>query len=236
MKRIKFLFLIITLFLNECAIAQNTNSSDGEKKSYLSLGIGPSVPLAEYASKDFADPQSGYANIGPWIHISYARRIGERFGATGLLFGNINSFDEATIEFYYPVDFTSDPWKNAGVMLGGYYTSGSPDISFEMRLMLGYFVSVSPAATVRGFDDNDDPLKVYFEEAMTGALCGDLGLGLKTRISDRVSFIAMLDFMVAEPEYTNTKTYRNDLLYSVETYSQPMSTMNLSIGIAINLK
>ena len=220
--------------------AQRNSYVDYERKGYLGFGIGTAIPFAAFASKDPSDPESGFANIGGCIQIEFAYKFSERFGIASLAFGTINPFDENQLEYAgadISYQINSDPWKCIGFMAGGYYTSALTPAAFEMRLMVGYVKAISPADHHSFYKaEINDYIFAYTEESRAGSITGDLGLGVKVKLSEIISFISHMDFWVALPRFVNQKTYENGLLHYFPTYDQPINNMNLTLGIAVNIK
>jgi len=119
-------------------------------KGFISVALGPSFPLGDYASKDLENVYAGYAGIGEFVNISYSRLIGKYFGFSAALHGQRNPlntrelekdfstlkintggiwagptpFPPPTLPFTYTVypdwKFEKDAWLSGSLLLGGY--------------------------------------------------------------------------------------------------------------------
>ena len=76
----------------------NSYSQIGKQKGYLSLTIGPSFPIGNYAKSDVTNSLSGLAKMGGVINISYCRLTGKNFGIAATLLGQINPLNIHSME------------------------------------------------------------------------------------------------------------------------------------------
>src|SRR5690349_13756881 len=58
--------------------------------SQISLSIGPSLPVGEFASKDGTDPSSGVAKLGALADLSYMTPAKDHLGLIGTVRWRIN--------------------------------------------------------------------------------------------------------------------------------------------------
>jgi hypothetical protein len=237
--------LIILLMISQGFVKAQTTATPApasapvseNPRGYIGISIGPSFPFSDFASKDFDNEQAGFAKNGFNGNISGAYRLGKRFGLAGMLFGTKNAFNESAFSAIVNyLDIQSTTWQSNGFMVGGYYSAGSSKTTFEMRLLIGYSNAKLPEIIANGYDQSGYPAQVKQESVEAGNLCSDLGFGLKTRLSQKMSFIGSLDFYSSEPEFANVRTYINNDLFSTDTFSEPINVINITIGVAFNLK
>ena len=70
------------------AIASPSLAQD--KKGYIGISLGPSIPLGDLASKDIDNESAGFATSGAIFDISVAYKLGKGpFGITAMLRGQI---------------------------------------------------------------------------------------------------------------------------------------------------
>ncbi len=105
----KLLFVVIALFAAEPALAQAE-----ERRGFIGLGIGPSLPFGTFADASAVNPRAGRAfpgYIDTMLNIGYRR--GERFGIAAFL-----SYGEYVMRNGGDDDW----WQVAGLTVGPMYT------------------------------------------------------------------------------------------------------------------
>ncbi|MEO5570102.1 MAG: outer membrane beta-barrel protein [Bacteroidia bacterium] len=239
MKRTIYILIFICLVVFAAsAQSKSSEASSEDKKGFIGLSLGPAFSYTDFASKDINNENAGFAKTGFNLNVSFGYRLGRHFGIAAMLCGNSNSFDNAGFEkiFSTLAQVNSTPWKSNGVMAGGYYSSASSKVSFEMRLVIGYANTTSPEISVRLTDFSGAQVDLLQESVSGGTLCSDFGVGLKAALSEKFSFLGNLDFYATEPELSNVRTYIDGVLYDSSTLKQRVSIITITAGIAYNLK
>jgi hypothetical protein len=205
---------------------------------YLGFGIGPSIPVSDYASNDINSDKSGLAKTGYNANIHFAYRQGNHFGLAGSLFTNSNSIDENALKTAFsgfPVkSITTTAWKSSGFLIG-LYISSPGKITFEMRVMAGYSSNKSTSTNVEVIDVNGMIGTLSQAAVTTGSFCFDIGPGLKIKLNNTLSLVSYADYYSTTPEFKSIVTSINGAPYSSQDYTQPYRAINITTGIAFNL-
>ena len=233
----KIVFSLIALM----TIASLTFAQD--KKGYVGISIGPSIPMGDFSSKDADNSAAGWANTGAIFDISLAHKLGGgNFGLTALLRGQVNPTDvEALVNEYANqyrgVDWTveSSGWGIGGIMLGGFGSFPlSEKTSFDTRALIGFLSTSCPEITVTGSGPGGT---AWIKQNNTSATSFSylVGVGFKFDIGSKLYLLTNLDYLGSKPEFSGVETTASDGSRNFDTWSQPLGTFNLSIGIAIKL-
>jgi hypothetical protein len=109
------IFLCILFTIQFFAISYSQNAND---KGYISLLLGPSIPVGNYASSNFSNSKAGFAGLGENLNISYCRLLGKNFGIAAELLGQINPLNVKAMEKSFATQKFAEPYF--------YSTTGPP--------------------------------------------------------------------------------------------------------------
>jgi len=106
-----FLTIILALLLGHFSYAQQSRP-----QGVLSFSIGPSLPAGGFANDDAMARSAGFAKTGGNVHFTYSKLLGNKFGFTARLLGQINPLNTSSLERSF-----------SSVKIGaeGYFWSGS---------------------------------------------------------------------------------------------------------------
>lgn len=216
-----------------------------DKKGYIGISIGPSIPTGDLASKDADNEAAGWANTGAIFDISFAYKLGEgNFGITALLRVQANPTDNQAlvdeIANQNPdpgINWTieSDGWGIGGFMFGGFGSFPiSEKASFDTRAMIGFLSASSPEITVTGTGPGGT---AWIKQGSTTAASFAylIGAGFKFDIGSKLYLLTNLDYLGSNPEFSDVELTASDGSRETDTWSQSMGTINLSVGIALKL-
>jgi hypothetical protein len=231
--------IIIGLLALTCLHA---NAQD-DKRGYLTIGLGPSVPFSDFSSTSASNDDAGYAMTGGNLNIAFAYRLGQNLGLTAMLTGTSNPVDvdalAADFKQSYPNanwTVTADRWRIGGVMIGGFATfPASENLSFDVRLLGGVLKSTMPeirATATSGIIGGS----ATREEKSVATVTFDLGFMFKYKIANAVCILAGADFITANPKFNDVVTRTSFGGSSTADIDQTYSTMNINIGIGFLVK
>jgi len=214
-----------------------------EKKGYIGISLGPSIPMGNLSSKDADNDAAGWANTGAIFDISFAYKLGGgNFGLTALLRGQANSTDAQALadEFanQYPgINWTveSGGWGIGGLMFGGFGSFPLSDkSSFDTRAMIGFLSASSPELTVTGTGPGGT---AWIKQGSTAAssFAYLLGAGFKFDVGRKLYLLTNIDYLGSNPEFRNVETTTSLGTRERSSWSQSMGTLNLSIGLALKI-
>ena len=238
-----------------------------QKNGTLSLSLGPAIPVGEFANKSVVDDKSGLAKIGWLADLSYLHPIGNKhFGFIATLRGRINGVDtKSAMDLYatsypqYAWSATSNHWKAAAVMAGGYYNfPASSKIDIPVALLAGVAKAYFNEQTITGVRDSAnvpvDLIQAKFNKVDATAFSGMLKAGMVYHLTKRCALTANIDFWYLKPTFKNvtqTVVFAQGLIvpgvlspsnatsisvYSdTRSYQQPMNSVNVTVGLAYGL-
>lgn len=232
----------ILTYLVLVTICLQANAQE-EKRGYLSIGLGPSIPLSDFASTSTGNDDAGYALNGGNLNLTFAYRIGSNLGVTGMLTGTSNPVNVTALaqdfkENYPSADWeiTADRWKIGGLMVGGFGTFPITErFTFDVRLLAGVLQSTMPKVTAKA-TAGALGASATREEKMATALTFDLGFLFRYQVGNSICLLAGTDFIGANPKYNDVKTTTSFGNSSSQDIDQVYSTMNINVGIGILLK
>lgn len=234
--------LLIPIFFSLLLITNAAQSQEGDV--YVSIGAGASIPLANYANTDFNDEASGFARVGGNFNINFGYRFNEYFSLSGLLSGCVNRYDYVELQSWLTQEFAaalpdtkwiveSKNWGTGGLMVGA--TGSLPLVAnrlfFEARVLGGFMYAYSPAIYVTGKETDEPDKNIDIEQASALSWVLDAGAGFRYKRTRKQYFILFADYMQAKPSFTNVQTNTNVGFERNETFTQQISTVNISIGI-----
>lgn len=235
-----FLLALATLLL--CF----SNASAQLDRGSVGFSIGPALVIGDFASKDNDNSDAGFTKSGICNTISFSYRLGESpFGVTTLLSGQAHSYDNqalANIAFRaYPQNnwyATSTLWQIGSTLVGGYGNFDlSPKAVLVPRVMLGVANSTSPELTYTAYSVQSGNM-AWVEQNSGNSLsfAYQIGLGASFNVGERISIVSSLDFFGSKPEFVDNEIKDSDGGITFDTWSQRISTFNLSLGLAYRLK
>lgn len=187
-------------------ITKEKPPKSNDRKGYIGLTIGTSIPVG-----DFADKRVGIANTGVQINlINFGYRFSENVGIAATWFGAANPID----------DDNAKPWSFGGIMVGPLFTFPlSKEVVWDIRPMVGYSLINSPEIQV---DNGFSQYTIKSEEASSFAF--NIGTVVRFNIGSKVILLVSADYFSAKPEFKNLN------------FVQPVETVSLGIGLAYRLK
>jgi hypothetical protein len=127
MKNIFFTFSLIIISLT--VLAQE------ERKGYIGIALGPSIPLGDFADIDINNSGAGFARTGITLNLHYTHKFNNIFGLTALCLGNFHSVnDEAKENELTRIGYSSAKWD---VISGSWVSSAAlvgPNVSLPYKI------------------------------------------------------------------------------------------------------
>ncbi len=204
------LALAVGFLLPVCSRAQNQN--------VLSFSGGYSLPIGEFASKQFSNPDAGLAGEGFFGQISYERRIASWWGLR--LAGNLNvnqANSEPLIEQYSqflpnPETYTWQSevtnWKLGAILFGpaGYLSLGS--VELEGHVQGGMVFAEAPGVTLNGVSSTgQNTVDARVPVASTRTFGYGAGASVRFRLTDHLRFQLTGDWIGANAQLKDVPTY-----------------------------
>jgi hypothetical protein len=232
--------ICISLFLTAVCLFGNAQE---DTRGYLSVGVGPSIPLSDFASTSTSNDDAGYAVTGGNLNIAFGYRLGANLGVTAMLTSTNNKVNVDALADDFNDNFTSadwtvtaDRWRMGGFMIGGFATfPASENLSFDVRLLGGVLQTVMPeirATAVSGVLG----ASATREESRVAAGAFDLGFLFRYKVASSLCLFGGVDFIGANPKFNDVTTTTSFGTSSDADFDQSYSTMNVNIGVGLLLK
>jgi hypothetical protein len=205
-----FLFSMLGLLLPFCSWAQGRNA--------VFIAGGYSVPIGEFASKQFSNPDAGLAGAGFVGQAGYERKIASWWGLrlSGSL--NINQANsEPLIEQYsqflpnpetYTWQSEVTKWRLGAVLAGpvGYLSLGP--VELEGHIQGGMVFAEAPGVTLNGISSTgQNTVDARVPVASTQAFGYGAGASVRFRLTDHLRFQVSGDWVGANAQLKDVPTY-----------------------------
>jgi len=188
-----------------------------QSKGSLTLSIGPTIPLGDFASKNGFAASAGLANVGALADISYQHPLGNsRFGWMARLRGSFNGVSKKATLAPFEAEFpghrwsmNNSHWTTVAALLGWYYKLPlTPKLSLQADIGLGAAESWSPKQSITGIRDSVgfgpvDLVQANLHSVSTTAFTGLTGLAVCYRWNSHWALMARADYVYLKPTFHN---------------------------------
>lgn len=236
----KFIFLFIIMISAMSISAQQVGTT------YLHIEVGAGIPSGDFGDDDIDSDDSGLASTGVMGSIATRYSLEDNFGLFGRYSFNRNAVDsEAQDDF---LDFVADsvptvdwelattPWIVHSATFGPYFATTSGKAVFSLEGGVGLLVVTSPELEVTG-DVGFDELVVRSEPANGVGFGYTISGRVGYILSEQITLIAGISFLGGEAEIeseTVTELNGEELDSTDDTFTQPISVVNIPIGVSFS--
>jgi hypothetical protein len=220
-----------------------STSDTAEEKAHISYSFGTSIPTGKFGSTDYYEKGAGYAKTGIAIELNLTHKIhGGPYSWCISSRSIVNQANEMALvndmNYASPgsgYDVQWGAYSNASLLAGAKYNFKATDkIYIVPRLMMGIAIAGYPEMLVRSSWNTSF---WYRETRASGSAFSNLmGLGLDARISRNMKLLANLDFQQAFPLFVGVEQLYSNGTRELHSVSQRMNTLNITIGLAAELK
>lgn len=228
-----------------------------QSESFLGLCLGAALPQGEFATKNYEDSLSGYANPGFLFTFDATVFPDEYLGiAATVSYGSnnpdktqykedlINDLTTRYPDFELEADSTAfdyGVWRYLNFHVGPALTIGAGNFNFDLRAMAGLSLAWAPDQSIQLQWENGDNFSRRVENKAVPTIGYTVGGGI--RYTFKNSYV--LRFIT---EFTNCKPnveFREDLIKDIEegatevstyTVGMPIKNIHIGIGIAYNFE
>jgi len=210
-----------------------------QDKGYFAVAMGAGIPTGDFASTDPDNSSAGLAKTGFLFDLSFAYKFGDTYGIAGLIRGQALITDAQAIADQLSVMFPfgtngrveSGAWSAGSYLAGGYASWPlSSKTSADARLMVGLMSATSPEFNIDILSDGE--MFWIKEQSATGSSVAFLaGAGLKYDAGEKLCILLNLDYLYAKPKFKDVETTSSLGMRNYATFSQPMGTINMGLGI-----
>ncbi|HOW24197.1 MAG TPA: hypothetical protein PK711_00885 [Bacteroidales bacterium] len=241
MRSLLFTFLIL---LSQMVHAQ---TSDG----FMGIMMGAAIPLGDFASTDYDNPQAGYATTSFNLTMDGAYLVNDYLGFGGavsfsnnsLSTGDVKTNLERYVKENYPdaelpedltlISYDLGVWNHVNLMVGPFLSLPANRIHFDFRA-LGGLAFIFPPESEMYFMTDDDEFRTYRDNKGKVSFGYMVGGGIRY-MSRKNAIIRLM------ADYSSTKTtieitdYHIDIDLPEDTrkteHTQPMHTVHVGLGI-----
>jgi hypothetical protein len=236
MKKIIF-SMSLFLLLNYQGFAQI-----GREIGYFGISLGTAVPVGIFGSNDANNTSAGLASMGFKGDVSVAYGT-NGFYFLGMLRTQNNPVNVHPLETYFASRIPGSSWTiadaswyssslTAGVMYGVRINS---NLTLLLKIMYGLAYSTSPQLACTG-QKGMYTINFVQESASSYSGCSIFGAGFKIRLTDDWGLLLNGDYSTTAPDFKNVKTTSAFAPTVTTSFSQSITTVNLSLGVAFTLR
>ena len=209
-----------------------------QDKGFVSINLGPAIPMGDFGSTALNNEDAGFAKTGYFADLSFGYKLGTNIGVGATLRTQSNGIDKDAILSFYQIfgiseeiTIKADPYSCNG-LLGGLYGSFpiKGKTSFDFRGFVGFMSCERPEITMSitafGFTES-----FTLPGASGTSFAYLLGAGLKIDVSNRVCLNTGIDFLSTSPEFKLEDPDTGE----VDKYTQSISTINIGVGVGLRL-
>ncbi len=231
MKKILLLSLVVLASFN--VYAQNF-----KKESSITIAVGPSFPIGEFANKNLYDNKAGLASVGGFASIGYGYQFSKFFGAIASVTGRIHGVDKNALQTYtLPIgsgsslSLKTSTWRFLRVMAGlsqSIPITKNEKLSLEIKELIGIQFINSPEIQMVGFIPGIGSINTVEESQSENSLAYGLGIGLNFKVDNKLKLKIFSDYQGgARPKFTYVD------VTAVKQIHQETSVINVGLGLAI---
>jgi hypothetical protein len=213
----KNLLTALAIMICFATLAQEDNGNN--KKSFLSLNLGASIPIGDFSSATLNNEEAGFALTGISLDMNYLYHFTKNVGLAASGFYNMNGLDISKLREATGVrTLKMDHWQFIGLAAGPAFSfEMSPKVTGDIRIMGGVATANSPDVTTNGST-------LVPEDWGTSGLF-QAGLGCRVKIGANTYFSGGVDYRYLQPTFK--------VKVDTETISaeQNMSLLNICVGL-----
>ena len=219
-------------------ISFNVYAQNFKKESSLTIAIGPSFPLGEFADKDLYNEKDGLASVGGYASIAYGYQFSRFFGAIASIDGRIHGVDKDALKAYTlptgsgaSMSLETSTWRFLRIMTGISQTvpiTKNEKLALEIKELIGIQFSNSPEVQTSGFIPGVGSLNNVEESQSVNSFAFGLGLGFKYKLGDNLGLKFFGEYQGANPSFK----YNYDDVSKTYEVKQQTSAFNAGLGIS----
>ena len=212
---------------------------------FFGASAGVAVPLGSFASKDYLNYYSGYADDGYFVNfINFHHRLSKNYGIgvnwTRSAFNlDEDKYMEPYADFYQDLTFlgiNDDPWVLHSIMANGIVTIPHSFLDLDVRIAIGLGHAIRPNLTITAFETSTGYLALDWvqEKSVMNDFAWGFGTSLRFHILNDLDFFVTADYL----RYATTFNVKNVYNYSdteTELVDQTIEMIQLGLGFGYRL-
>ncbi len=237
MKALQLSFTSILLFFSGSIVAQLAHPH------FVSLNFGTNIPLSEYGEIDSLSSaganQGIYYSFEGGAYFSKLFGIGVNIGAFNNSVDNDGIIDQLKTDAQFNngnFNVSSKSWTNGYIMLGPYFSFGSPKFTVDLKALGGIINSERPFINIQSENDQYEFNSAAVYSTSFGV---NYGMHFRIRLKGKLALRINAEGMLAAQEFTEKITEISQTGNSQpaieRTATREISAVNLGAGLVINL-
>jgi hypothetical protein len=234
--------LLTSLFILVASIVFGQITED--RKGYIGISVGPSIPVGSFASKNTDNSKAGLATTGAIFDVSFAYKLKKNIGLAALLRGQYNPVnvqplaDKMNSQMSGASAYTNgDGWSSGGVMAGlysAYPLNHKATFILELKTLAGFMNTTSPQIDMTiSSPEGSGWVKQHSATATSFSYLFNAGLRFNT--GKRIAFTLNADYSDYTPNFKNVQMTSSAGTQESNNMTQDIQTINISAGIAFRL-
>lgn len=217
------------------------STSYSQDRGHIGLSVGLSAPMGDFANNKSSDENAGFATAGLLFDFSLNYKLNKTIGIEGLVRVQSNGTDaDALADEFSAITLPgtsgtveSGKWLSVGILGGISATFPLTErFGFNSKILIGVQSSTSPELTVT-LNGPGGYAWVKQESGNGTAFAYLIGAGFNYGITEKADLLINIDYLGAEPEFSDVETTTSLGDSSKGSFDQPMSTINFGLGIAL---
>jgi hypothetical protein len=250
MKKIIFTIIAISFFIFSVSTAQDKICKKGHclkgDVGFISLSIGPSIPVGNFANKDIKNANAGFAKTGSKVGINAGFKLLENVNIGASLFYSVNSYDVSSLTQKLANDYPGTTWGTSGrswdiyggmVGLTYSYPFKNRFVS-DFKFQSGFMQSSIPEMVVT----SNNNLKITEAKKSASSLVYLISVGGHYPLGRLLDIVGNLEYLGSSPSFSNISRVYNLPTYnppgivtssSTTSYNQNISMLSLNFGFRV---
>lgn len=202
-KQVVIVFFITLICCDNCLSQQNNAFRSG----YVGIGVGPSIPISQFASSKLGDTRSGFAETGLTLSLINLGYRFEYFELTTLLMS-------ATHPTLQNTNNKKATWTHSGIFIGSVVPIDiNKKLQTGFKVMIGAMATASPERVANG-------IILKSQQSTNLAIIG--GFNIRYNVLERWCAIVDIYYLASNAKFDN--------------YQQKIKMVNSAFGFGFRLR
>lgn len=250
MQKTIFTLIIIFSFIFSVSTAQDKSCTKSHclkgDVGYVSLSIGPSIPLGNFADNDIKNANAGFAKTGSKVGLNAGFRLLDNVNLGVSLYYSVNSYDVSSLTQKLANDYPGTTWNTSGRnwdiyggMLGLTYSYPFKNkFVGDLKFQSGIMKSSIPEMIVT----SNNNLKIIEAEKSASSFVYLISIGGHYPLGRLFDIVGNLEYLSSNPTFSNISRVYNVPSYnppgtltssSSKSYNQNISMLSLNFGFRV---
>lgn len=214
MQKIIFTLFLITILFVSTGIPQDKYCKKGHclkgDVGYVSMSIGPSIPLGNFGDNNLNNSDAGFANTGSKVELNGGLNMVKSVDVAIKLFYSVNSYDFSSLTKKLSTDYpgttwntTGRSWEIYGVLIGVSYSHPLRDKFIgDFKFLSGFMKTSTPSMQITGSNGSS----ITENEKSATSFVYSLSAGGHYPLGRLIDFVGSLEYISSTPSFENVNT------------------------------